>query len=134
MNFGDILSQWEKDPRRSRTVDKDLVVAQAEARRTENLTSLRPEAHIDLHGFTRDEAWEALDRFISLCCRQNLRKVLIIHGKGNHPGSDAVLSRTVRTFIECDHRLGASGHPNARSGGSGATWVAIKKGRPVQPE
>jgi DNA-nicking Smr family endonuclease len=33
----------------------------------------------------------------------------------------------VREFIECDKRLGASGHPDARLGGSGATWVAIKR-------
>jgi DNA-nicking Smr family endonuclease len=130
MDFGDILSKWEHNPRHARTVDKDRILAEAETAarlsETESLKSMRPEATIDLHGLTREEAWKALDGFITSCCQRDLRKVLIIHGKGNHPGSDAVLYKMVRSFIETNERLGASGHPGARLGGSGATWVIIK--------
>jgi DNA-nicking Smr family endonuclease len=132
MNFGDILSQWEKNPQNIPLVDKDAAAAKvkdAQATSQQNLKALRPEASIDLHGLIRDEAWAALDTFVSICCRQKLRKILIVHGKGNHPGSEATLAKMVRLFIECDKRLGASGHPDARQGGSGATWAAIKQVR-----
>jgi len=55
---------------------------------------------------------------------------LIVHGKGHHSKERvdvSVLSSMVRTFIELDRRLGASGHPDKRLGGDGATWVIIKK-------
>jgi DNA-nicking Smr family endonuclease len=129
MDFGDILSTWEKNPQHMRTVNKDAETSETTEHMVtvQSLKTMRPEASIDLHGMTRDEAWTALENFVNLCCSQDLRKILIVHGKGNHPGSDAALYKMVRGFIECDKRLGASGHPDARRGGSGATWVAIKK-------
>lgn len=85
-------------------------------------------AKIDLHGLTREEAWSRLDGFIRECSRRNIKKVLIVHGKGNHCENQvSVLSSMVRTFIEVDDRLGASGHPDKKLGGTGATWVIIKK-------
>ena len=84
------------------------------------------EATLDLHGLTRDEAWTQLDLFISECKRRKLKKVLIVHGKGNHSSTGPILSAVVRNFIERDYRLGASGHPEKSEGGRGATWVIIK--------
>ncbi len=40
------------------------------------------EGTIDLHGFTRDQAAEALERFMSTSQRLNRRWVLIVTGKG----------------------------------------------------
>jgi DNA-nicking Smr family endonuclease len=53
---------------------------------------------------------------------------MIIHGKGIHTsGTDPVLGKLVRSFIERDKRCGASGHPkNKAEGGTGATWVILK--------
>jgi DNA-nicking Smr family endonuclease len=118
--------------RRYGTVDKDAAADEFyEQRKMESrayIKEMRPEAHIDLHGLTRDEAWTRLDSFVGECSRRGVRKILIIHGKGNHSaGSDPVLGEMVRTFIEGDRRLGASGHPNRNQGGNGATWVLIKK-------
>lgn len=91
------------------------------------LREMRPEARIDLHGLTRDEAWSRLTEFVNSCVRRGLKKILIIHGKGNHShGSDPVLGPMVRTFIEQNPNLGSSGHPDHTQGGSGATWVIIK--------
>lgn len=119
--------------RRYGVVDKDRVAEQEAARaRTEDPAVLQHMAHeaaLDLHGLTREEAWERLDRFITECCRRRLRKVLIIHGKGNHSGDAPVLSGMVRTFIERDPRLGSSGHPHKRDGGRGATWVLLHPDR-----
>lgn len=84
------------------------------------------DAQIDLHGYTRDEAWERLEVFVGYCVRRQYKKILIIHGKGRHSQEGSVLKEMVRTFIDCHERLGRSGRAGERSGGSGATWVLIK--------
>ena len=90
-------------------------------------TLLQP-IRIDLHQMTRDEAWSALESFVTSCVRRGLRKVLIIHGKGEHShGSDPVLGPMVKSFIEQDQRLGLSGHPDRNHGGNGATWVIVRQ-------
>lgn len=122
--------------RRYGVVDKDSLARETEEReRSQNreyLKKLPVGAKIDLHGLTRDEAWERLDTFIGDCIRRGIQKVLIVHGKGHHSKEQSdvsVLSAMVRTFVELDRRLGASGHPDKKLGGSGATWVIIKKNR-----
>ena len=117
--------------RRYGTTDKDAIAEEyAERTRMESreyLRTMQPEARIDLHGMTRDEAWERLEQFTADCKRRGLRKILIVHGKGNHShGSDPVLGPMVRTFIERNKDLGTSGHPSGNQGGTGATWVIIK--------
>ncbi|HBB42533.1 MAG TPA: DNA mismatch repair protein MutS [Treponema sp.] len=114
------------------TINKDKIADQAEQEsllhNRSYLKNMRPQAVIDLHGLTRDEAWARLNGFVSDCIRKNLRKILIIHGKGNHnTNSDPVLGEMVQKFIEQDKRLGTSGHPDRNNGGSGATWVLIKQ-------
>ena len=117
--------------RRYGVTDKDKA-ADEYAERTkmesrEYLRTMRPEARIDLHGLTRDEAWTRLTSFVNDCIRRGLKKILIIHGKGNHShGSDPVLGAMVKTFIEQNKNLGTSGHPDRTMGGTGATWVIIK--------
>ncbi len=118
--------------RRYGTVDKDAAAdayrEQTKMESREYVRELRPEARIDLHGLTRDEAWAKLEQFVDDCAKRELTKILIVHGKGNHStGSDPVLGPMVRTFIEQDKRLGTSGHPDKAQGGTGATWVIIKK-------
>ena len=118
--------------RRYGTVDKDKAAdeyyEQSKMENREYLRTMRPEARIDLHGLTREEAWSRLAAFVTECKGRGLRKILIVHGKGNHSsGSDPVLGPMVKTFIEQEKRLGTSGHPDGAMGGSGATWVIIKK-------
>lgn len=117
--------------RRYGTVDKDEEIDRIERKKQntdrEYLKSLKPQAVIDLHGLTRDEAWQRLDAFTGDCVRRGLKKVLIIHGKGIHSnGSDPVLGDMVRKFIETDKRLGSSGHSDRTHGGSGSTWVILR--------
>ncbi|MCR4822498.1 MAG: Smr/MutS family protein [Treponema sp.] len=117
--------------RRYGVTDKDKAADEYEERSKmesrEYLRTMRPEARIDLHGLTRDEAWSRLTSFVNDCIRRDLKKILIIHGKGNHShGSDPVLGPMVRTFIEQNKNLGTSGHPDRSMGGNGATWVIIK--------
>ncbi len=114
------------------TVDKDKIADEAEneakLHNREYLRTMVPEATIDLHGFTRDEAWARLDGFVADSIRRGFRKIMIIHGKGNHShGSDPVLGPMVRQYIEQNKKLGTSGHPDKNNGGNGATWVLIKE-------
>lgn len=117
--------------RRYGVTDKDKAADEYEERSKmesrEYLRTMRPEARIDLHGLTREEAWARLNSFVNDCIHRGLKKILIIHGKGNHShGSDPVLGPMVKTFIEQNKNLGSSGHPDRAMGGSGATWVIIK--------
>lgn len=117
--------------RRYGTVDKDRVNAESqEASKMENreyLRKMRPDARIDLHGLTRDEAWLRLEGFVNDCLRKGYKKIEIVHGKGIHShGSDPVLGQMVKTFIEQHKHLGTSAHNDKNHGGSGATWVLLK--------
>lgn len=115
------------------TIDKDKIAEEAEERQNQNdrnyILNMKAQAKIDLHGLHQDEAEKALDVFITNSLRKGLKKIMIVHGKGNHThGTDPVLGELVRKFIENDKRCGASGHPKQKSeGGSGATWVILKK-------
>jgi DNA-nicking Smr family endonuclease len=99
---------------------------QEAAKRRRRLRLKQPDATLDLHGLTRDEAWDSLDIFFNDGKRQGFDKLLVIHGKGNHTSGEAVLERAVRDFIERCPFAGESGHGDASSGGSGATWVLLK--------
>ena len=116
--------------RRYGVMDKDAEFDRIEEkRRYSNAGSVKKlpcEAELDLHGLTREEAWASLENFIGECSRRKLKKVMIIHGKGNHSAEEPVLKDTVRAFIEQDKRLGTSGHPSGADGGRGATWVIIR--------
>jgi DNA-nicking Smr family endonuclease len=96
------------------------------AQRRRRLLAKRPDALIDLHGLTGDEAWDALERFFADAKRRALEKILVIHGKGNHSESGAVLKRCARDFIERCPFAGENGHGGAAEGGSGVTWVLLK--------
>ena len=131
MDFGDILDKWEKQGSGGKEFrDKDAETPperNAAGERRYRLLRMKPDAAIDLHGFTRDDAWLALENFFEDNRRKGSEKVLIIHGKGNH-GAEGVLKDLVRHFIERCSFAGESGHSSAREGGTGATWVILKKG------
>jgi len=108
----------------TRNADSPETVSPAERRRM--LRARKPEAVIDLHGMTRDEAWSRLESFFADCRRRGLGKVLVIHGKGTHSGNGAVLIPLVRHFIEQHPHAGESGYSAREDGGSGSTWVILK--------
>ena len=126
MNFGDILNKWEKN---NGVYDKDMETAGEQISPQERRSRLRnkkPDAELDIHGLTRDEAGKALEVFFNDSKGKGLEKILIIHGKGNHSTGEAVLKRIVMEFIEHCPFAGESGRGKSATGGEGATWVLLK--------
>jgi len=154
VNFGDILEKWEKVTPENAVYDKDSSVADVEkphdrnmpAGRRSRLLHKKPDASLDLHGLSCDEAWKALHNFFEDSRWRRLEKILIIHGKGNHyanipsrgepslanarpvegSGSAALRDLTKR-FIESCSYAGESGFCPSKGGGRGATWVILKE-------
>ena len=126
-NFGDILDKWisvngihDKD-----VEEKDKHTSAQEKRR--RLRNKKPDAELDIHGKTRDEAWQELDVFFGNAKEKGYEKIRVIHGKGNHSTGESVLKRTVMDFIERCPFAGESGRGKTSSGGEGATWVLLKE-------
>ncbi|MDR1867678.1 MAG: Smr/MutS family protein [Treponema sp.] len=86
-----------------------------------------PDAVLDLHGLTRDQAWNELENFFEESKKNRFEKVVIIHGKGNHCEQECVLQKITLRFIELCPFVGKSGYECASAGGTGATWVLLKK-------
>ena len=126
MNFEDILNKWEKN---NGIYDKDMEAERerfSPQERRSRLKNKKPDAELDIHGLSRDEAWKALEIFFNDSKGKGLEKLLIIHGKGNHSTGEAVLKRIVMDFIERCPFAGESGRGKAVAGGEGATWVLLK--------
>ena len=92
----------------------------------------RPEARLDLHGMTRDEALDAVGRFIQRSRAGGLRAVLIIHGRGlNSDGGDPVLRPALLAWlgVAAATRAGVMAFAPAprRAGGAGATVVLLRR-------
>ena len=112
----------------NKVIDKDALPPgepeQDYAAERRRLRLKKPDDSIDIHGLTREQAWDAMEQFFDNSYRRGREKVLIIHGKGNHSPDKAVLKHCVRDFIEKCAVAGESGQDDI--GGSGATWVLLK--------
>jgi len=135
MNFGDILDKWEKQrPSGGDSSDEEIQAKDTEektkqtsAQEKRRLRGKKPDMELDIHGQTRDEAWQTLETFFNNAREKKLEKVLIIHGKGNHSADEPVLKRVVMDFIERCPFAGESGKGKISAGGEGATWVLLKE-------
>jgi DNA-nicking Smr family endonuclease len=92
----------------------------------------RPEARLDLHGLTRDEALRAAETFVQRSRGERHRTVLIIHGRGN--GSEAgepVLRPALQAWLgsAAAARAGVMAFAPAppRAGGTGATLILLRR-------
>ncbi|MDR2629877.1 MAG: Smr/MutS family protein [Spirochaetaceae bacterium] len=124
----DPLTAWL---RQNPVYDKDAETEDWKAsagERRRRLLARRPDAVLDLHGLTQDEAWSALEAFFRDSRGKGFEKLLVVHGKGSHSTGEGVLKNICRTFIERCSFAGESGHGKAVDGASGATWVILKGG------
>jgi len=88
-----------------------------------------PDAELDLHGKTREEAIMMVQNFVMTCHANQFRTALIITGKGHHSGNQGpVLKREVQLWLERNGKQYISDFHTApaRFGGSGAIWLNIK--------
>ena len=114
------------------TEDKDsegpAVVSERE-REAENrrLRDLRPQARLDLHGQSAENAEKSLEAFLEGASRAGLEKVLVVTGKGVHSKGEPVLGKTARRVLEASPFAGRFGTAEQQDGGSGALWVLIRK-------
>lgn len=143
MNFGDILEKWENQnvPSKNESknfyekfakwidrndiIDKDLNTEES-VKHHISWKKAPCDELLDLHGLTGDEAKKVLHAFVEECIAKGCKKILVIHGKGIHSSSDAVLKKIVTDFIKTNEHCGASGTPGRELGGSGATWIVLK--------
>ncbi len=88
------------------------------------------QAHIDLHGLTREEARIALSDFIHFSLRKGYRTVLVVHGRGLKSRQGPVLKKSVIEWLSTGRfsRI-VLGFCSARpcDGGTGALYVLLRK-------
>lgn len=83
---------------------------------------------LDLHGLTREEALEALPRFLTSAAAHGEKAVLVITGKGNNSPGEPVLQQAVAGWLrDAGKKLVVEYAPAPREmGGSGALVVFLR--------
>jgi DNA-nicking Smr family endonuclease len=94
------------------------------------------EAHLDLHGYITEAAYESVLFFLRESFLQNKRCVMLITGRGrNSPGGFAVIKQAVQGWLTREplHRIVlAFCTALPRHGGAGAVYVLLRKQRKNQ--
>jgi DNA-nicking Smr family endonuclease len=82
---------------------------------------------IDLHGFRREDARQALSAFIREAHRHGVRCVRVVHGKGlGSPGKTPVLKAKVQGWLVQKKEVLAFVQARGDEGGAGALVVLLK--------
>ncbi|MBW9332593.1 DNA mismatch repair protein MutS [Herbaspirillum sp. RU 5E] len=85
------------------------------------------QAQLDLHGYRRDQAREALGEFLRQSRRRGLRCVRVIHGKGlGSVNKEPVLKHKVRNWLAQKDEVMAFCQARAADGGAGALVVLLR--------
>ena len=88
------------------------------------------QAELDLHGYTREEAHDALSAFIGGCLARGVRCVRVIHGKGHSsPGGLSVLKNLSRQWLSRREEILAFCAAKPHDGGDGALLVLLRSQR-----
>lgn len=89
---------------------------------------LLPEAQLDLHGLTRDQARERVRFFLDDAVYQGRRTVLIVTGRGKSSAGEPVLRAEIERYLAHDAAAWVAewGRAPARFGGEGALVVFLK--------
>lgn len=101
-------------------------VGRKPASSTRGLRRMAHQAELDLHGYSVSEAKRRTDAFLKECRRAGYRKVLVIHGKGNHADSEGKLKREIRMYLQRHPIAGRLLEPDRRNGGHGAVWIVLR--------
>jgi DNA-nicking Smr family endonuclease len=84
---------------------------------------------LDLHGLTREEALDALPRFLLSAQKKGQKAVLVITGKGNHSSEKPILHQAVASWLRDAGRATVLEFAPAprEMGGSGAYVVFLRQ-------
>lgn len=86
-----------------------------------------PQASLDLHGSTLDQARERLDRFLASCLTHDIRCVRIIHGKGiGSRRGEPVLKAAIRQHLCRLEAIQAWVQCHEHEGGEGALHALLR--------
>ena len=96
--------------------------------------------HIDLHGFTLQEANKTIEKFINSSYERDVSKIIVVTGKGLHSNVEkdpyvskdlSILKYSVPDFIEKNIELTKKiieiKDAEIEDGGSGAFYIFLKK-------
>ncbi|MFZ3220421.1 MAG: Smr/MutS family protein, partial [Rhodoferax sp.] len=82
---------------------------------------------VDLHGLRSDAARDTLGAFIREACRQGIRCVRVVHGKGlGSPGKTPVLKDKVHRWLVQKNEVVAFVQAPPMQGGAGALIVLLQ--------
>lgn len=89
----------------------------------------RPDASLDLHRMTADDARARLDRFLCDSARDGHRCVLVVVGRGTHSAGGGVLRPAVLDWVSgpLSREVLAIASATPRDGGDGAYYVYLRK-------
>ncbi len=88
------------------------------------------EAGLDLHGHTVDQARDELSAFIRDAARQQLRAVIVVHGKAHtQAGQPALLKSCVNDWLRQLDPVLAFCSAQPKDGGTGAVYILLRRDR-----
>lgn len=86
------------------------------------------EASLDLHGYTAEQARNAMIEFMHLCKREQLKVVCIVHGKGFGSSSKRpVIKPLINKWLQETHDVLAFSSAQPKDGGTGSVYVLLRK-------
>jgi DNA-nicking Smr family endonuclease len=85
------------------------------------------ESRLDLHRLFVEQAREAVFTFVNDCMANDLRTVLILHGKGEFSETPAKLKNCVAHWLKALDAVQAYASAQPQHGGAGALYVMLKK-------
>jgi len=85
------------------------------------------ESRLDLHRMVVEEARRAVFGFISDCYENDLRTVLVLHGKGERSETPARLKNCVAFWLKELETVQAYCSAQPRHGGTGALYLLLRK-------
>lgn len=94
------------------------------------------DAHLDLHGMTRERAHDALNRFLATSQARGDRCIVVVTGKGQkgplEPHTGVLKATLPRWLNDAPNRARVLAFAPARPqhGGAGAFYVLLKRNRP----
>ena len=100
---------------------------------------------IDLHGYTLEQANNAIEKFILESFREKINKLIVVTGKGLHSQNEkdpyvskdlSILKYSVPEFIESNKNLmkiiNEIKDASIQDGGSGAFYIFLKKNKSIK--